>query len=265
MFGLKRTFLLIVIVFMLFSCADDSDPLKIKGKSVNQVYGEAHAALDNSTYDKSIKLYNALEATYPYGIYAQQGMLDLAYAYYEYDQYENALSTIDQFINTYSTSSNMDYALYLKGYVNFIHDDGFFAKLTKQQSSELDPSGLKEAYKDFTELVTNYTQSKYAADAKNKINDIVVALADGEMLKSRYYMSIKAYIAAINRANFIITTYNTTSFVEEALAIEIVAYKNLKQTQLAEDTTKILVLNYPNSQYLQRDWVYRDAPWYKIY
>lgn len=265
MYILKRIFLLSITILILASCAEDSDPLKTKGKSAQQIYTEANTSLNNQTYDKAIKLYNVLETTYPYGIYAQQGLLDLAYAYYEYDQYENALSTIDQFLNIYPTSPNVDYALYLKGYINYRHDDGFFAKLTKQHIKELDPAGLKAAYKAFTDLVTAYPKSKYVPDAQNKINEIIIALAEGEIIKARYYMGIKAYLAAINRANTVITTYNKTPVVEEALAIEVVAYKDLGMKNLSNDTNQVLALNYPHSKYLQHSWVYEDYPWYKIY
>ncbi|MFN8771162.1 MAG: outer membrane protein assembly factor BamD [Neisseriaceae bacterium] len=265
MYIFRKLLLIVIILVVLASCADDSDPLQVKGKSGEEIYTEANTALNNSTYDKAIKLYNALETSYPYGVYAQQGMLELSYAYYEYDQYENALATIDQFINTYPTNPNIDYALYLKGYINYRHDDSFFAKITKQDASELDPEGLRAAHKSFTELITQYPKSAYVSDAQNKINQIVMALAKSEIIKARYYMEIKAYLAAINRANTVITTYSTTNLVEEALAIEVVAYQELGMSMLSKDIYRVLALNYPNSKYLKNRWVYIEYPWYKIY
>ena len=261
----KGLYALCFFMLMLVGCASDNDPLQIRGKTDQQIYTRAHDALERGSYDRAIKLYNALEATYPYGSYAQQGLLDLAYAYYEYDQYENALTTIEQFITTYTTSANMDYALYLKGYINYRHTDGFFSRITRQPPSEIDQTGLKIAYTVFNDLVKNYPKSKYKDDAQDKINEIVNALATAEMIKTHYYMGMRAYVAAINRSNLIITTYSSTKYREEALAIQIVAYKNLKLDDLMADTKKILALNYPQSKYLKQDWVYKDSPWYKIY
>ncbi len=250
---------------LLISCATDDDPLGIKNKSASEIYTEAQKSLQNKTYDKSIKLYNALETTYPYGIYAQQGLLDIAYAYYEYDNYQSAISSLDDFITTYSTSTNMDYALYLKGYINYQHSDGFFDKYTKQDPSELEVSNLKEAHKIFTDLITIYPNSKYTPDAKMLINQIIEDLAKSEIIKTHYYMVMNEYIASINHANEIITNYSTTSFVEESLAIEIVAYDKLGNIKLSNETKEVLLLNYPNSRYLKKPWVYKNQSWYQIF
>jgi len=257
--------LVLVVLLFLVACADNSDPLGINGKSAEQIYQDANTALNNKTYDKSIKLYNALGATYPYGIYAQQGLLDLAYAYYQFDKHQEALDTLDQFITTYTTSPNMDYALYLKGYIDYKPSDSWLDTFTKQNPSEIDTTGLKDAYKVFDELIKTYPKSKYALDAKNLINEIVIDLATSEMIKARHYMGIKAYIAAINRTNTVITTYSDTNYVEEALAIQVDAYNNLGDTKLADNTREVLRLNYPHSRYLRKDWRYNDYPWYKLY
>ncbi len=251
----------------IISCADSGDPIinETKGWSVQKLYQTALDALSNGSYDRAIKLYNALETTYPYGVYAQQGLLDLSYAYYENDKPELALATVDQFIITYPTNTSMDYALYLKGYINFLPDDGFFAKLTKQNQSQLDQLGLQEAYKAFNELVNKYPTSKYAPDSRLKINEIVNDLALSELYKARYYMSIKAYLAAINRSQIIITTYMDSHQIEEAIAIEVSAYKLLGQLQLSDDTKKVLAVNYPKSKYLRHDWKYNSSSWYSLF
>ena len=256
-----------MFILIIVSCADSGDPIRneIKGWSAQKVYNQAYAALSDKKYDRAIKLYNALETTFPYGIYAQQGLLDLGYAYYENEKPELALATIDQFINTYPTNSSMDYALYLKGYINFKNDDGFFSSITKQDPSELDPLGLQEAYKAFYDLVTNYPNSKYTSDSRLKINLIVNDLALGEMYRARYYMNIKAYLAAINRSQLIVTTYTKTKYVEEALAIQMLAYKKLEKPELSLQTKDVLAVNFPNSKYLRKDWTNSGMSWYAIY
>ncbi len=125
----KKMLVLVILALFLAACSDSDDPVKeeTKGWSVQKLYSAASTALGKKSYSRAIKLYQVLESTYPYGVYAQQGLLDLAYAYYQNDQPELALPTIDQFITTYPTNSNMDYALYLKGYVNYKNDNGLLS------------------------------------------------------------------------------------------------------------------------------------------
>ena len=255
-----------MLPLFLLACADtDAIRTETKGWSVQKLYTEANKTLSDKNYSRSIKLYNVLEATYPYGVYAQQGLLDLAYAYYQNDQPELALPTLDQFIRTYPANANIDYALYLKGYINYKNDNGLLSKYSRQDISERDPKGIEEAYKAFYELATKYPNSRYAPDAKDKVQQLVNALARGEIYRARYYMSINAYLAGINRAQNVINTYPNTQYVEEALAIMVSAYSALNQVQLSNDTLAVLKLNFPNSGYLAKPWVYFDIPWYAFW
>lgn len=253
---------------MLAACSsDDLDPVRqeTKGMTVEQLYAEASDQLSRHNWSKAIKLYEVLEATYPYGKYAQQGMLDLAYAYYNSDTPELAIPEIDLFIKTYPTNDNMDYALYLKGYINYYNDNGLLSRFSKQDLSERDPKGLKDAYFAFAEIVNRYPDSKYIADAKDKMNKLVNALARGELFRARHYMQIKAYLAAVNRSQMLIRNYPNTIYVEEALAMQVVAYRELGQLQLANQVQAVLKLNFPSSQYLNSPWVYQDMPWYSFW
>ncbi len=248
------------------SCADTDDIAKeTKTWSVEKLYGEANLALQDKAYSRAIKLYKALESSYPYGIYAQQGLLDLTYAYYQDNKPELALPTVDQFIITYPTSNNMDYALYLKGYINYKNDNGLLSNITKQDLSERDPKSLLEAYNAFHELVIKYPHSKFASDARFKANNLINALARGELYRSRYYMNIKAYVAGINHADNIIVNYPNTIYVEEALAIQVYAYQCLGQHKLSTQVARVLKLNFPNSAYNKAKWEYQDMPWYTFW
>jgi len=260
-------FILGILTFFLISCSDSEDPIRAetKGWSVQKLYSEASTALEKKSYSRAIKLYQVLESTYPYGVYSQQGMLDLAYAYYQNDQPELALPTIDQFMDTYPTNSNMDYALYLKGYINYKNDNGLLSRFTGQDLSERDPKSLQEAYKSFNQLVTAYPNSKFTPDARDRMNRLITALARGEIYRARYYMGVKAYLAAIGRSQNVITNYPNTPFVEEALAIQVIAYANLGQMYLSQETKKVLALNFPNSTYLKQPWTYQDIAWYAFW
>ncbi len=258
----------IVSSILLVACASDNlDPTReeTKGWSVEKLYNEASSELSKHNWSKAIKLYEVLEATYPYGTYAQQGMLDLAYAYYNGDTPELAIPEIDLFIRTYPTNANMDYALYLKGYINYYNDNGLLSRFSKQDLSERDPKGLKDAYFAFSEVVNRYPDSKYAPDSKEKMNHLVNALARGELFRARHYMQIKAYVAALGRTQLLIKNYPNTVYVEEGLAMEVVAYRELGQLTLSQQTQQVLAINFPNSPYLKSPWVFQDMPWYSFW
>lgn len=267
MFLHVRLLILAILTLFVMSCSDSDDPVRAetKGWTVQKLYSEASTELANHNYSRATKLYRVLESTYPYGVYAQQGLLDLAYAYYQDDKPELALPTVDQFISTYPTNVNMDYALYLKGYINYKNDNGLMSRFSGQDLSERDPKSVLEAYKAFSTLVSTYPNSKFAPDAKDRINRLINALSRGEIYRSRYYMSIKAYLAAIGRAQSVITNYPNTPYVEEALAIQVVAYHNLEQQALSVDTLKVLALNFPKSKYLTKPWKYKSIPWYAFW
>lgn len=259
--------LLAILAFFLVACSDSDDPIREETKnwSVQKLYAQASTSLAKKSYTRAIKLYQMLESTYPYGVYAQQGLLDLAYAYYENDQPELALPTIDQFISTYPTNENMDYALYLRGFINYSNDNGLLSKFTGQDLSERDPKGVQEAYKAFSELVATYPNSRFAPDARDKINRLVNAMSRGEIYRARYYMSINAYLAAIGRAQLVISNYPNTMFVEEALAIQVSAYEKLGQPGLGQSVQKVLAINFPKSQYLSHEWKNTDIAWFAFW
>lgn len=263
----KKALILVILSLFIAACSDSDDPVKeeTRGWSVQKLYAAASAALAKKNYDRAIKLYSVLESTYPYGVYAQQGLLDIAYAYYQNDKPEEALPMIDEFIKTYPTNTNMDYALYLKGYINYKNDNGLLSGITGQDLAERDPKGAKEAFKAFTKLVKNYPNSRFTPDAKEKINSLVNALARGELYRSRYYMSIKAYLAAIGRSQNVISNYPNTPQVEEALAIQVQAYKNLGQVMLSDSVNKVLAINFPNSEYLKNAWENDDIAWFAFW
>ena len=265
--SLKKTLVLAILAFFLVCCADSDDSVKEETRdwSVQKLYAAASGALANRSYPRAIKLYKVLESTYPYGVYAQQGLLDLAYAYYQNDQPEVALPTLEQFINTYPTNSNIDYAIYLKGYINYKNDNGLLSRFTGQDLSERDPKGVLESYKAFNELVVNYPNSRFAPDAKDRINRLINAMARAEIYRARYYMSINAYLAAIGRAQNVIISYPNTPLIEEVLAILVVAYNNLGQIDLSRSTKQILAINFPKSKYLLHDWQYKDIVWYAFW
>ena len=159
----------------------------------------------------------------------------------------------------------MDYALYLKGLVLFNEDQSFLNKLASQDWSDRDPKANRDAYQAFAELVQRYPNSKYAADATERMAKLVDALGGNEISVARYYMKRGAYVAAANRAQKIVSRYQNTRYVEEALAMMELAYKKLDKPQLAADTRRVLETNFPQSPFLQHEWRSDDMPWWRYW
>ena len=207
---------------------------------------EAKAALDEKNYQKAIKLYEALEARYPFGDYAAQTQLNVAYAYYKNDDPEAALAATDRFIKVHPRNPNVDYAYYLKGLINYNRGIGFIDRFLPTDSSQRDPGNAKDAYDNFQELIQRFPQSKYVPDARLRMVALRNNMAMYELHVADFYMRRKAYVAAVSRANHIIKEYDRTPAVPHALQIMQEGYRKLGMEDLAADAERIFNLNYPS-------------------
>ncbi len=207
---------------------------------------QAQAALDEKSFQKAITLYEALEARYPFGDYAPQAQLNVAYAYYKNDDPEAALAAADRFIKVHPRNSNVDYAYYLKGLINYNRGIGFIDRFLPTDSSQRDPGNAKDAFDNFQELVRRFPESKYVPDARLRMIALRNNMAMYEIHVADFYMRRKAYVAAVSRANFVIKEYQRTPAVPHALQIMQEAYHSLGMEDLAADAERIYTLNYPN-------------------
>ena len=162
---------------------------------------------NSGAYDKAIPLFEKLEGRAAGTPLAQQAQLDKAYAQYKADDQAPALATLDRFMKLHPASPAIDYALYLKGVVNFNDDLGMFSFMTRQDLSERDQKAAKESFESFKELVTRFPDSRYTPDARARMTYIVNSLAQYEVHVARYYYSRGAYVAAINRAQHAVADY----------------------------------------------------------
>ena len=235
-----------------------------KGWSAQKMYAEARAALGEGSYEKAIGYYQKLEARYPYGRFAQQAQLELAYAYYKDKDSAGAITAADRFIKMHPNHPNVDYVYYIKGLANFIDDQGIFGFISNQDMTERDPKAAKDAFDAFKELVAKHPDSKYTPDSIARMNYLVNALASHEVHVARYYMKRNAYLAAANRVQYAMKTYPQAPANEEGLLIMVKAYDALGMKDLRADAERVMLKNYPNSKYLKGDGG-RSAPWWQIW
>ena len=233
--------------------------------SPNKLYAEAKDEMSSGAYDKAIPLLEKLEGRAAGTPLAQQAELDKAYAQYKSAEPAQAIATLDRFMKLHPASPAFDYALYLKGLVNFNDDLGMLSYIARQDLTERDQKAAKESFESFKELVSRFPDSRYAPDARLRMTYIVNALADYELHVARYYYGRAAYVAAINRAQMAVADYQGVPAIEEALFIIVKSYDALGMTQLRDDAQRVLEKNYPQSQYLSRGFKASSDSWWKFW
>lgn len=245
------TLLLIVSLSILSGCSSlnlNTEPLPEPEENwpVEQLYSEAKKAMDKEDYPTALKYYRDLEARFPFGDFAQQALIDSSYAHYKADDPENALATIDRFIRVYPQHPNMDYAIYLRGLINFTRDVGILERYLPRDESQRDPGAAKFALQDFNNLISRYPKSQYSEDASQRIVYLRNRLARYEINVAHFYMRRGSYIAALNRGKYVIENFQRTPAMPDALLMVAKVYKILELNDLAEDTLRVLEANYPN-------------------
>ena len=263
---LSTGWMVIPLAFTMFlnGCADSNyDPTK--DWSNDKLYSEAKDEMTAGAYDKAIGMYEKLEGRAAGTPLAQQAQLDKAWAQYKTNEPAQAVATLDRFIKLHPASPALDYALYLKGLVNFNENLGLFSALAEQDIAERDPKQAKESFDAFRELVTRFPNSKYSPDARLRMAFIRNSLARSDVYVAKYYYQRGAYVAAINRAQNTVQEFRDVPAVEDALIVMIESYDKLGLTQLRDDTRRVLANNYPDSTFIRPEKAENKKSWWKLW
>jgi len=223
-----------------------------KNWSASKFYSEAKKALGEGDYELAVQYYETLEARYPFGRFAQQAQIETAYAYYKAAEPESSLAASDRFIKLHPRHPNIDYVYYLKGLANFDAGKDIVSTYLPQDPTQRDPGAARQSFQDFGELLRRFPESKYAKDARQRMIFLRNNLAAYEIHVARYYMKRKAYIAAANRAKYVVENFQRTTAVPNALNVMVVAYSQLGLKKLSGDAMRILAANYPEHPAYQK-------------
>ncbi len=253
--------LAVLASLILSACSTNID--NTIGWSNDKLYNEARDEAKSGAWDKAIGMFDKLEGRAAGTTLAQQAQLEKAYAQFKTGDKIQALATLDRFLKLQPASPAIDYALYLKGLVNFNENLGLFSFLTRQDLSERDQKAAKDSYEAFKELSARFPDSKYASDARQRMTYIVNSLASYEVHVARYYFNRGAYVAAINRAQLAIADFQGVPAVEEALTILISCYEALGMTELRDDTRRVLEKSFPPSAATQN--ASEPKAWWKVW
>lgn len=247
---MQKSILMMVVILVLGAVGgcglfpDKKDPTE--GWSAERLYYEAKDALNSRYYSKAIEMYEKLQGRYPFGPFAQQAQIDLAYAYYKTEESAAAVAAADRFIRLYPTHTHVDYAYYLKGLANFNAGKGLVERYVPGDPSQRDPGAALQSFQDFAELIRRFPESRYVADSQLRMTYLRNILAQHEINVANYYMRRGAHVAAVNRARYVVENYPRTPSVPDALALMAKGYTILEMPDLATDSLRVLELNYPN-------------------
>jgi len=233
--------------------------------SPNKLYAEAQDEMATGQWEKAVPLLEKLEARAAGTPLAQQAQLDKAYAHFKSAEPAQALAALERFMKLHPASPAYDYALYLKGIINFNDDLGLLSSVTRQDLAERDQKASKESFEAFKELVSRFPDSRYTPDARQRMNYIVSSLAQYEVYVASYYFKRGAYLAAINRAQLAVSDYRDVPAIEEALFIIYKSYDALGLLPLRDDAKRVLEKNYPESEFLLRGSRKNLDPWWKVW
>ncbi len=239
--------LLLGLAALLAACSSVQEDrlISFKNQSSQQIFRNGEIELAKKNYNEAIRHFEALEVLYPYGAHAEQAQLDLIYAYYKNDDYPSTAAAAERFIHLYPRSKSVDYAYYMKGMSEFEQDRGWMQRIFPIDVSQRDPGTAQQAFYSFSELLRLYPHSAYAPDARQHMIYLKNLFAKHELRVAEFYMQRDAYVAAANRANYVVEHYQGADTMPNALEVSVRAYQKLHLVGPADKALGVLKMNYP--------------------
>lgn len=233
-----------------------------KGWTAQKLYKEAREEMDAKNFERAVSLFERLESSYPFGVYAQQAQLEIAYGKYKQGDQAEALAAVERFIKLHPNHTHVDYMYYLRGLINFNDQIGLLGFLYEQDLTERDPKATREAFAAFKMLVEKFPNSPYAPDAIARMKYLVNAMASYEVHVAKYYYRRGAFVAALNRAQGAVAEYRDAPAVEEALWMMAKCYDKMGLNDLRDDTMRVFQRSFPNSTL---PFEKPKKPWYQFW
>ncbi len=248
---MKKFILSLICILFVTGCAflDKAKVDPYRTMTELQLYNEGAAFLANADIPQAVAIFEMLEARFPFSTYAQQSILDLAFAYYDFGQKDEAIAECDRFIDLYPNHSSLDYAYYLRALSNLEKEQPFFQEILGQDISKYDVSRLKRAYDDFLVISNRFKGSKYADDAENRLVFLRNNMARHEVYIANYYFKRGAFVASSERAKYMLEMYPGAPSTEDALVVLVGSYNKLGSKDLALESAKVLVTNFSDYSY----------------
>ncbi len=237
---LKKIVSVLGVVLCLGGCAGPSE--EIAEDTPEHLYVQAKKLFDEKDYEQAAKVFDEVERQHPYSVWASRAQIMTAYAYYQANQYDEAVLALDRFIQLHPGNKNTPYAYYLKGlcYFEQISDVGREQKMSS------------DALQTFERLIAFFPKSVYVPDARAKMVIIYDQLAGKEMSVGRYYLKQNEFIPAVNRFQTVLREYPKTNQVPEAMYRLTAAYAAMGLDQAARKMSQKLSQKYPDSEWRKK-------------
>jgi len=216
-----------------------------ESSTAEELYRSAKRSLAQGDFLTAIDTFETLGARYPFGSYTQQAQLDVAYAYYRQDEYDNAIASAERFIKLYPQSDNIDYAFYMKGLAHYSRGGSPLERLFPRDLSRVNQNWLRSSFAEFDTLVRRFPESEYVPDALERMAFLKNEMARHELNTARFYYERGAMVAVVNRVNYLLGHFDGSAHVPNALALLASAYESLGQEDLRRDTLRVLAETDP--------------------
>lgn len=232
-------------VFVLGGCATSNSGSSADLQSAESIYNQAKRALNQGDFLTAIDTFETLGARYPFGTYTQQAQLDVAFAYLKQDDFDSAISSADRLIKLYPRSENIDYAYYIKGVSHFSRGGSAMERIFPRDMAKVNQNWLRSSFAEFDTLVRRFPESQYAADALDRMIFLKDEMARHELITAQFYYDRGAMVAVVNRVNYLLEHFDGSKHVPDSLALMASAYQSLGQTDLQNETLRVLALTDP--------------------
>ena len=247
--NIKKSLLICFCVLGISACASkDYSPNNFKDYTAKQILQKGEKALAKRDYTEATKYFEAIDALYPFDPEAEQGQLNAIFAYYKAEDYASALAATNRYIHLYPEGKHTDYAYYMKGVINFDKDRPLLQRIYPRSPESLDVANLRGSFLDFSELLKRFPNSVYVKDAEKRMHYVRNLLAEHELQIAQFYFDRKAFIAAANRASYIVKHFAGAPQIKDALKIMVKSYRFLSLDKQANDALRILNLNFPKER-----------------
>tara|TARA_Y100000992_G_scaffold98034_1_gene63355 strand:+ start:16 stop:735 length:720 start_codon:yes stop_codon:yes gene_type:complete len=239
---MKNKFLILFFsILVLMGCAsnekEDAEPPEV------QLYRLAQDRINAQNYLGAVDSLVRIERFYPFGVYAEQARADLIYAHYMSGDYDQAYAASEKFIRLYPRNTNVDYAYFMKGMTGYYADEGLLGNLFSLSLAKRDIGGAMQSYADLTEFLIRYPESEYIDAARERLIFLRNLIASSELDGAEYYMKRGAYLAALNRANYVLKNIPNSTETQRALDIMKKSFIELGYEEYAEKVSSVEALN----------------------
>ncbi len=228
-----------VLLALVLAACGGSDEKPYVEREVHNIYNAAVDSLESGDYGEAATRFDEVERQHPYSVWATKAQLMSGFAHYQANRYDEAIIALERFIQLHPGNRDISYAYYLKAV-------SYYEQISDVSRDQL---ATERARQSLQELIRRFPNSKYARDARLKLDLTLDHLAGKEMEIGRYYLRKDQYLAAINRFRLVVDRYQTTTHVPEALHRLAESYAALGIMDEAQRNAAVLGHNYPGSEW----------------